>query len=99
MWALFCVTSTVVSLCQPAVAQAMPDEAAGRSLSAFNLVIFAGIFAVQWGIGLVIDAFGSMGWTPLDSFRGTFAVFGACCLWAYLVFLNRYCRLLGGAQG
>ncbi|MEX1165970.1 MAG: MFS transporter [Hydrogenophaga sp.] len=99
MWALFCVSSTFVSLCQPAVAQALPPEAAGRALSAFNLVIFAGVFAVQWGIGLGIDAFSAMGWDTLTSFRGAFAVFGLCALLAYGLFLRDYRSHLPSARG
>lgn len=86
MWALFCVASTVVSLCQPAVAQALPPEAAGRALSAFNLVIFAGIFVVQWGIGLLVDAGAWLGWDTLASFRGAIGVFGLLATAAYAGF-------------
>jgi predicted MFS family arabinose efflux permease len=92
MWALFCVSSSFVSLAQPAVAQALPAQSAGRALSAYNLVLFAGIFAVQWGVGLVVDALGAMGWSTQASFQGAVAVFGACCLWAYSVFLRGYRR-------
>ncbi len=55
--ALFCVTSTFVSLAQPAVGMAFPAALAGRALSAYNLVIFLGVFALQWGIGLLVDGF------------------------------------------
>ena len=91
-WALFCVSSTFVSLCQPAVAQALPAQAAGRALSAFNLVIFAGVFVVQWSIGLTVDALGALGWDTVASFQGAFAVFGLCCLLAYGAFLRGYRR-------
>lgn len=86
LWAMFCVSSTFVSLSQPAVALAMPPQAAGRALSAFNLVIFTGVFAVQWGIGLAIDALSVLGWSEPDRFRGAVALFGLCCLLAYLAF-------------
>ena len=62
LWALFCVSSTFVALSQPAVALALPPQAAGRALSAYNLAIFAGVFVVQWGIGLLIDALAVFGW-------------------------------------
>lgn len=91
-WALFCVSSTFVSLSQPAVAQALPAQAAGRALSAFNLVIFSGIFTVQWTIGLLVDAFGAAGWGVEASFRGAMGVFGLCCLSAYGAFLRGYRR-------
>ena len=46
-WALWCVTCTFVSVSQPAVGAAFPAHLAGRALSAFNLVIFSGVFCVQ----------------------------------------------------
>jgi len=93
MWALFCVSSTLVSLAQPAVAQALPPEAAGRALSAYNLVIFSGIFCVQWAIGLAVDGLIALGWDTATSFRGAVALFGLCGVAAYAVFLVRYRRL------
>jgi hypothetical protein len=41
---------------------AFPSALAGRALSAYNLVIFIGVFVVQWGIGLLVDAFRALGW-------------------------------------
>lgn len=92
LWALFCVSSTFVALAQPSVALALPAEAAGRALSAYNLAIFAGVFAAQWGIGLVIDAFRGLGWSEPDRYRAAMAVFLMGCLLAYLGFLRRYFR-------
>lgn len=87
MWALWCVSCTFVSVSQPAVGQAFPATLAGRALSAFNLVIFAGVFCIQWGIGLGIDAFSALGWGVAQAFRATLAVHLACCLAAYLWFV------------
>ncbi|HEY0856015.1 MAG TPA: MFS transporter [Albitalea sp.] len=89
VWGLFCVTSTVVSLSQPAIGQAFPVALAGRALSAYNLVIFVGVFTLQWGIGLAVDGFKGIGWTTESSFQGAFALFALCCLLAYLWFLRR----------
>lgn len=99
LWAAFCVSSTFVSLSQPAVALALPAQAAGRALSAYNLVIFAGVFTVQWVIGLLIDAFGRLGWDIPDSFRGAIGVFGLCCLGAYTLFLRGHRLQPGSARG
>jgi MFS family permease len=85
--ALFCVGSTSVSLAQPAVGMVFPPALAGRALSAFNLGIFMGVFAIQWGIGLLIDGFQAAGLGEADAFRGAFAVFGAASLLSYLFFL------------
>jgi predicted MFS family arabinose efflux permease len=86
-WALFCMTSSFVSLSQPAVALAFEQALAGRALSAFNLVIFAGVFVVQWGIGLAVDGFGALGWAPVASFQAAMAVYLACNAAAYLWFV------------
>ena len=85
--ALFCVTSTVGALAQPAVGLAFRPELAGRALSAFNLVIFCGIFAVQWGVGLLIDGFRALGLSEPSAYRGAIAAYGMCCIGAYVHFL------------
>jgi hypothetical protein len=82
-WAAWCVSCTFVSLGQPSVGQAFPKEQAGRALSAFNLVIFSGVFAVQWLVGLGIDLGRSLGLSEGAAFRATLAVFLVCCALAY----------------
>jgi MFS family permease len=86
-WAAWCVSCTFVSLSQPAVGQAFPARLAGRALSAFNLVIFVGVFAVQWGIGLMVDFLRHNGADDGQAFRWAFAAFGALCLASYLWFV------------
>ncbi|MFN7857760.1 MAG: MFS transporter [Acidovorax sp.] len=86
-WALFCVSCTFVSLSQPAVAMAFEQALAGRALSAYNLVIFAGVFVVQWGIGLAVDAFAAAGLATVQSFQAAMAVYLACNAGAYAWFL------------
>ena len=87
-WTLFCVSSSVLSLSQPAVGQASPSEQAGRALSAYNLVIFGGIFTLQWGLGIAIDTFMRGGGSTLSAFRAAMALFAACAICAYLWFLR-----------
>jgi MFS family permease len=88
-WALWCVLCTVVTPSQPALGQAFVAARAGQALSAYNLVIFSGIFCVQWGIGLAIDAFRAAGWGPLAAYRASFAGFGLLCVAAYAWFMWR----------
>lgn len=88
-WALFCVSCTFVSLSQPAVALAFPQALAGRALSAYNLVIFSGVFVVQWGIGLAVDAFAAAGLSTVPSFQAAMGVYLACNVAAYAWFLLR----------
>ena len=85
--ALFCLTSSFVSLAQPAVGQAFPAASAGRALSAYNLVIFSGIFVVQWGIGLAVDLFKSLGWGTVASFQAAMTGFLICSVISYGYFL------------
>jgi MFS family permease len=88
LFSLVCVSCTVVALAQPAVGMAFRPELAGRALSAYNLVIFSGVFAVQWGIGLLIDGFRAAGLVELAAYRAAFAVYGLGCLAAYVHFLR-----------
>lgn len=93
-WALWCVLSTCVTLSLPFVGQAFPSAWAGRALSAFNLVVFAGVFCLQWGIGLAIDAFVALGWARADAFRGAMGLFALCCALAQAWFLLRQRRMV-----
>ena len=86
-WALFCVTSSVISLSQPAIGLAFPAALVGRALSAFNLVIFSGVFVVQWGIGLLIDGFAAAGLARTASFQAAMGVFLCCAIASYGYFL------------
>lgn len=82
-WALFCMSASVMGLAQPAVGMAFPQALAGRALSGYNLVIFAGVFVMQWGIGLLIDAFQAMGLDRVASFQAALGVFLCCCIASY----------------
>lgn len=86
-WAAWCVSCTVVSLSQPAVALAFSPSAAGRALSAFNLVIFLGVFCIQWGIGLAIDALVALRWARGAAFQAAFGLFALACVLSYIWFL------------
>ena len=85
--ALFCVSSTFVSLAQPAVGMAFPSHLAGRALSAYNLVIFAGIFVVQWGIGLLIDAGRGLGLGNAQAYQVALACFGVTSVASWVFFM------------
>ena len=87
LWTLFCVSSTVVTLAQPAVGQAFPPALAGRALSAYNLVVFLGIFAIQWAIGGLIDGLQALGLGTQAAYQGAFSVLALACAGAYAWFL------------
>lgn len=83
-WMLWCVCTSVVTLSQPAVAQAFPPRLAGRALSAYNLLIFAGVFVLQWGIGGLVDGLQALGWSVVSAFRASIGVLALLCMLAYL---------------
>ena len=87
LWTLFCIGSTVVSLAQPAIGQAFAPALAGRALSAYNLAIFGGVFALQWAMGGTIDLLTRAGWSTVSSFQGAFALLALSCIASYLWFL------------
>ncbi len=85
---LYCISCTFVSLAQPAVGMAFTPALAGRALSAYNLVIFSGVFVIQWGIGLLIDGFRALGLSDTNAFRAALSVFLVCCIASYGHFLS-----------
>lgn len=87
-WTLFCMASSVMGLAQPAVGMAFQATLAGRALSAYNLVIFSGVFVAQWGIGLLVDAFAALGLGTVASFQAAMGVFLCCCIASYGYFLS-----------
>ncbi|MDB5932510.1 MAG: major facilitator superfamily 1 [Polaromonas sp.] len=87
-WALFCMASSVLGLAQPAVGMSFRPALAGRALSAYNLVIFAGVFVAQWSLGGLIDGFAALGLGQAASFQAAMSVFLCCCIAAYGYFLG-----------
>jgi predicted MFS family arabinose efflux permease len=88
VWVLFCVSSTVCGMAQPAVGMAFETDLAGRALSAYNLLIFSGVFIVQWCVGLVVDALRTWGAGQALAYQGAVGVYGLCSLLSYLYFLR-----------
>lgn len=86
--ALYCMACSFVTLSQPAVGMAFEPAAAGRALSAYNLVIFVGVFVIQWGIGLMIDGLLALGLARTTSFQLAFSTFLLCCIASYVYFLR-----------
>lgn len=83
-WALYCVSCTFMALAQPLVGQSFPPHLAGRALSAYNLVIFAGVFAMQWGIGLVVDLGRALGLEAIGAHRLALGLYGVLAAGAYV---------------
>lgn len=71
-WLLLAVSMTVTTLFQTSITLHFPPASAGRANSAYNLSLFVGAFTVQWGIGVLADAFSGFG--SVDALRLAFAV-------------------------
>lgn len=72
-WILFAPVIPAMYLIQTQAALAFPGQVAGRVLTTTNLMIFAGTFAVQWGLGLAVDTFNKAGFTQSVSLTMAFA--------------------------
>lgn len=86
-WAGWCVATSLVALSQPAVGQAFPVKMAGRALSAYNLLIFSGVFVIQWGLGVLIDALTVQGLDAPQAYRVAVGAFGVLGAGSYVWFL------------
>ena len=87
MFAIYILSSIVLSLTQPAVALNFSQQLAGKSLTSFNVFIHSGTFFVQWGIGLIIDLCKNMGLDTVLSYKISFTVFLIICIISYLYFI------------
>ena len=88
-WVVFTICCSCVALSQAAVGVSYPSQIAGRALSAFNLVIFSGVFVFQWGFGASIDFWSQKGLDITQSYQASMAVFCCCCMTAYAFFVQR----------
>jgi hypothetical protein len=85
---LWCVACTFVSVSQPALGAAFPRRWPAARCRPYNLVIFGGVFCIQWGIGLLIDGCGAgagpkpapSGWpSPRSAWAAWGPMRGSCC--------------------
>ena len=84
---LFILSSIFLSVTQPAVGLAFSGYSAGKALTSFNLLIFAGTFIMQWLMGFVIDMVKSIGHSEIFAFKSAFSVFLILSIISYVFFL------------
>jgi predicted MFS family arabinose efflux permease len=73
LWFLFGLLSAVNSQTYLAAAEHFPRAQFGRVSTAINLMAFAGAFAVQWGMGLVLDRLQAAAWPMETALHWAFA--------------------------
>lgn len=92
-WVLFAIVVTVTTLAQTHVSLSFPSSQAGRANSAFNLTLFIGAFALQWGMGVLIDLFVTLGWSQSSAMRMAWGVYLLIQLLALLSFIGSRSRI------
>jgi len=84
---IFILSSIFLSVTQPAVGLSFSGHSAGKALTSFNLLIFAGTFIMQWLMGIVIDIVKRLGHSEILAFKAAFSVFLILSIISYIFFL------------
>lgn len=92
-FAAYCALSSVLALTHPAIGMAFAAHEAGRAISAFNLLLFAGVFAAQWCIGAALDWLQAAHWPAVDAYRAVFAMLALACCLSYLWLLQGFANV------
>ena len=73
LWIAYGVCAGFGTLGYSLTAAGFPLALAGRATTTYNLMVFAGGFGAQWGMGLLIDLLTSMGNSQASALRVVFA--------------------------
>jgi predicted MFS family arabinose efflux permease len=68
-WPALALISTFFAIVQPHVSLSFPSALTGRAYTAYNLLIFTGIFVWQWLFGAMVDGLHMVGLTTVNAFR------------------------------
>jgi len=77
LWLPFAVASSGLIVVQPHVCTTFPPALTGRAYTAFNLLIFIGVFLCQWLFGVTVDLFRAAGDSDALAFRHALLVWVA----------------------
>jgi MFS family permease len=72
LWPVLGACFSLSNVSYSLVAQAFPPALSGRANTALNLLVFAGAFGLQWGIGIFVDALQARGMASDEAFRAAF---------------------------
>jgi predicted MFS family arabinose efflux permease len=72
LWPVLGACFSLSNIAYSLVAQSFPPALSGRANTALNLLVFAGAFGLQWGIGIFVDALQGSGWSGDAAFRAAF---------------------------
>ncbi|MDE2441460.1 MAG: MFS transporter [Betaproteobacteria bacterium] len=92
LWPILGICFSLSNISYSLVAQSFPSALSGRANTALNLLVFAGAFSLQWGIGGFVETLQAQGWAGEAAFRAAFvSLLGAQALalaW-FLVLVRR----------
>jgi predicted MFS family arabinose efflux permease len=74
VWLILALMVPAMFLLQTQMALAFPKHIAGRILTTYNLMVFVGSFAVQWGFGLLTDLFEDFGYDSSQALTGAMGI-------------------------
>jgi len=72
-WFAYGLTLGAGMLAYPALTRVFPTSIAGRVVTAYNVVMFAGAFVLQWAIGATVQALLDAGMVTARAYQGSFA--------------------------
>ena len=72
LWPLLGACFSLSNIAYTLVAQAFPTHLSGRANTALNLLVFAGAFGLQWGIGILVDSLQAAGWPVAGAYSAAF---------------------------
>lgn len=88
LWPIFGACFSLSNISYSLVAQSFPLALSGRANTSLNLLVFAGAFGLQWGIGIMVDALQASGWSTDSAFRTTFFALLGGQMGAFVWFLR-----------
>jgi hypothetical protein len=77
LWPMIALAVPAMFLLQTQTALEFPSQVAGRVLTTLNLMIFAGTFVVQWGLGVLTDLFVTSGFDRTQALTYSLGVLAA----------------------
>ncbi len=99
LFALFCLIVPFSPVVVSHTRALLPDRLVGRGMTTVNMVVFIGVFLIQWASGLIVDAFPktATGGAPEAAYRAVFA-FLACAMAVSLLLYSRARDVPPGAE-
>lgn len=91
LWPLLGICFSLSNISYSLVTQCFPPGLSGRANTALNLMVFAGAFGLQWGIGALVDLLQTTGWSIAGAYRCAFFTLlaGQCLALGWLLIEGR----------